>query len=62
MKLLGFNSVRLPFSMTDLVNATSRDFHWTACQNIAQADIIRSVSNPTISVPAGALRSSSHFP
>ena len=55
IKLLGFNGIRLPYSMADLINATSRDFHYTACQNIAQADIIRSVTNPNISVPAGAL-------
>lgn len=40
INLLGFNAVRLPFSMSDLINLTNRDFHYTYCQNIAQSDII----------------------
>ena len=54
IKLLGFNAVRLPFSMADLINLTARDFHWTACQNVAQADIIASVKNPGVAVHSGA--------
>lgn len=53
IKLLGFNAVRLPFSMQNLVNQTARDFHYTNCQNIAQADVINSVINPAIGVPSG---------
>lgn len=53
MKLLGFNAVRLPYSMADLINATARDFHWQYCPNIAQSDIITSVTPPT-GVPPGA--------
>ena len=54
IKLLGFTAVRLPFSMQNLVNDTARDFQWTACQNIAQSDIIASVTNPAVGVPKGA--------
>jgi len=54
IKLLGFTAVRLPFSMQNLVNDTARDFQWTACQNVAQSDIIASVTNPAVGVPKGA--------
>ena len=54
IRLLGFTAVRLPFSMQNLVNDTARDFQWTACQNVAQSDIIASVTNPAIGVPKGA--------
>lgn len=54
IKLLGFNAVRLPYSMSELINATAKDFHWTYCQNIAQSDILQSVTNPSVSVSAGA--------
>ena len=54
INLLSFNAVRLPFSMSDLINLTNRDFHYTYCQNIAQSDIIQSVTNPNVSVPVGA--------
>ncbi len=53
IKLLGFNAVRLPFSMQNLINDTARDFQWTNCPNIAASDIIASVTNPAIGVPAG---------
>ena len=55
IKLLGFNAVRMPYSIKDLLNATARDFHWSSCANIRQADIIRSVTNPGVRVPAGAI-------
>lgn len=61
IKLLGFNAVRLPFSMRDLINATAADFHWGVnnCLNIAQNDIIQSVTNPAAApIPS----TSSHFP
>ena len=54
MKLLGFNTIRLPFSMSDLLNATARDFHRQSCPNIGQVDIMDSVTNPAVSVPSGA--------
>jgi len=53
IKLLGFTAVRLPFSMQNLINDTARDFQWTACQNIAQSDIIASVTNPAVGIPKG---------
>ena len=55
IKLLGFNAVRLPFSMQDLLNLTAHDYHHTNCQNIAQGDIITSVTNPDVAVPSGEL-------
>ena len=54
MRLLGFNAVRMPFSITDLLSSNIRDFHWLACKNIAQADLIQSVTNPGVGVPPGA--------
>ena len=54
MKLLGFNAVRLPYSMADLVNLTATNFRYASCANIAQADIIQSVTNPGVTLPAGA--------
>jgi len=41
--------------MKSLVNDTARDFQWKYCQNIGQNDIIQSVTNPSVGVPAGAL-------
>ena len=53
IKLLGFNTIRLPFSMSDLMNGTARDYQWASCPNIAQSDVMSSVTNPSMSLPNG---------
>ena len=55
IKLLGFNAVRMPYSMQNLVNGTARNFQWQYCPNIAQSDIMTSVTNPAVGVPSGAI-------
>lgn len=53
MKLLGFNAIRLPFSMQDLFFATPRDFKWQYCTNVDSNTFLTSVTNPTVPPPAG---------
>ena len=53
IRLLGFTAIRLPFSMQNLINDTALNFQWTNCPNIAASDIIMSVTNPDVAVPAG---------
>ena len=53
MKLLGFNAIRMPFSMQDLYYATPRDFEWQYCTNVDDATFLASVTNPNVPPPAG---------
>ena len=53
MKLLGFNAIRMPFSMQDLYHATPRDFHWQYCTNVDGPTFLKSVTNPHVAPPAG---------
>ena len=53
MRLLGFNAVRLPFSMVDLMEGTARDFRLINCPNIGRADLLRSVTRPGAIGPQG---------
>ena len=55
MKLLGFNAIRMPFSMQDLYYATPRDFQWQYCTNVDSPTFMKSVTNPNVAPPAGAL-------
>ena len=55
MKLLGFNAIRMPFSMQDLYYATPRDFQWQYCTNVDGPTFLKSVTNPNVAPPAGAL-------
>ena len=55
MKLLGFNAIRMPFSMQDLYYATPRDFQWQYCTNVDDATFIASVTNPNVPPPKSAL-------
>ena len=48
MRLLGFNAVRMPYSMQNLINSTARDFQFTNCPNIAASDLLASVAAPGI--------------
>ena len=53
MKLLGFNAIRMPFSMQDLYHATPRDFQWQYCTNVDGPTFLQSVTNPHVSPPTG---------
>ncbi len=53
MRLLGFNAIRMPFSMQDLYYATPRDFEWQYCTNVDDAAFLASITNPTVPPPAG---------
>ena len=55
MKLLGFNAIRMPFSFQDLYYATPRDFQWQYCTNVDGPTFLTSVTNPSVSPPAGTL-------
>ena len=54
MKLLGFNAIRLPFSMQDLFYANPRDFKWQYCTNVDSPTFLSSVTNPKVPPPMGA--------
>ncbi|HSX37466.1 MAG TPA: cellulase family glycosylhydrolase, partial [Chlamydiales bacterium] len=53
MQLLGFNAVRLPFSFKDLNGLSPKVYSQTAAQ-ATQSEIQASVTDPSVSVPAGS--------
>ena len=51
MKLLGFNAIRMPFSMKDLFTAPPKNFTWAQCANTNRAAMLANTQDP--SKPAG---------
>lgn len=53
MQLLGFNTIRLPFSFRDLESATPKDPKYATCKAITDAEMAASVTPPGVTPPAG---------
>jgi aryl-phospho-beta-D-glucosidase BglC (GH1 family) len=53
MQLLGFNTIRLPFSFRDLESATPKDPKYATCKAITPAEMAASVTPPGVTPPVG---------
>jgi hypothetical protein len=53
MQLLGFNTIRLPFSFRDLESATPKDPKYATCKAITDAEMAASVTPKGVTPPAG---------
>lgn len=53
MRLLGFNSIRVPFSFQDLFGTTPVDRSRPGVPNVTPADLRNNTRDPTAAVPAG---------
>ncbi len=51
MKLLGFNAIRMPFSMQNLFGLPPKNFTWAQCTNTYRAALLANTQDP--SKPAG---------
>ncbi len=51
MKLLGFNAVRMPYSMQNLFGLAPKNFTWAQCTNTNKAALLANTQDP--SKPAG---------
>lgn len=54
-RLLGFNAIRLPFSMEDLFTRSPRNFN-SSCTVTSDASLQAATTHPGITVPSAPLR------
>lgn len=61
MQALGFNAIRLPFSMKDLWGLKPRVFNWD-CAVVSPQTFVKSVTDPAVSFPSSAHIRTCHKP
>ncbi len=47
MKLLGFNAIRMPFSMQNLFGLPPKNFTWAQCSNTNRAALLANTQDPS---------------